>query len=102
MPADNYQIRLLKIAEEDFTEIITFIAADNPKAADTLAAKIEKNLELISKNPKSGRIPRDEEIRNMGYRYFIVQNYIIFYTIKSRTIYVHRTLHGARNYKSIP
>ena len=101
MPANNYQIRLLKIAEEDFTEIISYIAADNPKAADSLATKIEKNLELISKNPKLGRIPRDEEIRNMGYRYLIVQNYIIFYTIESKIVYVHRILHGARNYKSI-
>ena len=29
MPANKYQIRLLKIAEEDFTEIISFIADDN-------------------------------------------------------------------------
>ena len=101
MPTDNYQIRLLKIAEEDFTEIISHIAADNPKATDALATKIEKNLELISQNPKLGRVPRDEEIRHMGYRYLIVQNCIIFYTIENKNIYVHRILHGARNYKSL-
>lgn len=101
MPADNYQIRFLKIAEEDFTEVVSYIAADNPIAADAVANKIEKNLDLLSQNPKLGRIPRDEEIRNMGYRYIIVQNYIIFYKIESKTIYVHRILHSARNYKSL-
>jgi len=101
MPTDKYQIRLLSIAEEDFTEIISFIAADNPTAADAIANKIEKNLELLSENPKLGRIPRDEEIRNLGYRYLIVQNYLIFYTVEERTIFVHRILHGARNYKSL-
>jgi len=30
MPTDKYQIRFLKIAEEDFTEIVRFIAEDNP------------------------------------------------------------------------
>jgi len=101
MPADKFQIRLLKIAEEDFTEIIKFIADDNPTAAEAIANKIEKNLELLSDNPHLGRIPRDEEIRNLGYRYIIVQNYIVFYTIEARTILIHRILHGARNYKSL-
>ena len=101
MPADKFQIRLLKIAEEDFTEIIKFIADDNPSAAEAIANKIEKNLELLSDNPYLGRIPRDEEIRNLGYRYIIVQNYIVFYTIEERTILIHRILHGARNYKSL-
>jgi toxin ParE1/3/4 len=100
MPTDKYQVRLLSIAEEDFTEIISFIAADNPAAADAIANKIEKNLELLSDNPNLGRIPREEEIRNLGYRYLIVQNYLIFYTIEEQTIFIHRILHGARNYKT--
>jgi toxin ParE1/3/4 len=101
MPKSKFQIRLLKIAEEDFTEIVSYIAADNPNAANTLANKIEKNLELLSENPKLGRIPRDEEIRNLGYRYIIIQNYLIFYTIDEKTILIHRILHSARNYKSL-
>lgn len=101
MSRNNYQIRLLKIAEEDFTEIVSFIAADNSIAASEIADKIEKNLELLSKNPNLGRIPRDEEIKSLGYKYIIVKNYVIFYTIESKTILVHRMLHSARNYKSL-
>jgi len=101
MPTNKYQIRLLSIAEEDFTEIISFIAADNPTAADAIASDIEKNLELLSINPNLGRIPREEELRNLGYRYLIVKNYLIFYTIEERTIFIHRILHGARNYKTL-
>ena len=101
MPIDKYQVRLLSIAEEDFAEIISFIAADNPTAADAIANKIEKDLELLKKNPNLGRIPREEELRNLGYRYLIVQNYLVFYTIEERTIFIHRILHGARNYKSL-
>ncbi len=101
MPKDKYRIRFLKIAEEDFAEIVLYLSADNPKAANTIANKIEKNLKLLSENPLLGRIPRDEEIRILGYRYLIVQNYIIFYTIESKTIYIHRILHSTRDYKSI-
>lgn len=101
MSKTKYQIRFLKIAEEDFTEIVSYVAADNPNAANVLATKIEKNLELLSDNPKLGRIPRDEDIRNLGYRYLIVQNYIIFYSTEERTIIIHRILHSARNYKAL-
>ena len=101
MPKDKYQIRFLRVADEDLTEIISYIAADNPTAANTNADKIEKNIELLSENPILGRIPRDEDIKNLGYRYIIIQNYIVFYTIEERTILIHRILHGARNYKTI-
>lgn len=101
MSGNNYQIKLLKIAEEDFTEIVSYVAVDNVSAANSLADKIEKDLELLSENTNLGRIPRDEEVRNLGYRYLIVQNYLIFYTIEDKTILVHRILHSARNYKSL-
>jgi len=101
MPTDKYQIRLLRVAEEDFNEIISFISDDNPTAANSFADKIEKNIELLSENPLLGRISRDEDIKNLGYRYIIIQNYIVFYTIEGRTILIHRILHGARNYKSL-
>ena len=101
MPKDKYQIRLLRIAEDDLSEIISFIAADNPTAAESIADKIEKNINLLSENPKLGRIPRDEDIRSFGYRYLVVQNYIIFYTVEGKTILIHRILHGARNYRTL-
>lgn len=101
MPTDKHQIRLLRIAEEDLTEIISFIAADNQIAANAIADKIEKNIELLSENPMLGRVPRDDDIKNLGYRYITIQNYIVFYTIEERTIFIHRILHGARNYKAL-
>jgi len=99
MPNNNYPVRLLTVAEEDLTEIITYIAIENPTAANTIADKIEKNMLLLSENPHLGRIPRDEEIKNLGYRYLIVQNYIIFYTIEKNTIWIHRILHSSQDYK---
>ncbi|AFH48067.1 RelE/StbE family addiction module toxin [Ignavibacterium album JCM 16511] len=95
----RYQIKFLPIAEEDFSEIITFIAADNPNAAESLADKIEKSIQLLTENPLMGRKPRDEEIRKLGYRYLIVQNYLVFYVVEDKKIFIHRILHGARNYK---
>jgi toxin ParE1/3/4 len=97
----EYAIRLLRIAEEDLFEIINYIAADRPSAADALATRIENNLNLLSKNPQLGRIPNEEELIRLGYRYLVVQNYLIFYAVEEQIIYVHRILHGARDYLAV-
>ncbi len=101
MTANKYQIRFLQIAEEDFSEIIEYIALDNPLAADHLASEIENKLILLSENPMMGRVPRDEDIKNLKYRYIIIENYLIFYTIEGKVILIHRIIHGARNYKKL-
>lgn len=101
MAKNKFQVRLLRIAEEDFTEIVSYIGNENNKAANELANMLEINFELLSNNPFLGRIPRDEDIKNMGYRYLIVQNYLIFYSIEEKSILIHRIIHGARNYKDI-
>lgn len=101
MTKNNFDVRLLSIAEEDFAEIIYYIAAENSKAAEQLANKIEKNLALLSDNPHLGRIPRDAGLKALGYRYLIIENYLAFYTIEKRTILIQRILHGARSYKSL-
>jgi toxin ParE1/3/4 len=95
----KYEIRLLRVAEEDFSEIISFINLDNPNAAESLAIKLESCLMLLSDNPYLGRIPKDEEIKKLGYRYLIIENYLIFYTIEEKVVFIHRIIHGARNYK---
>ncbi len=40
-------------------------------------------------------------LARMGYRHLIVENYLIFYEIENRTIFVHRILDGARDYLSL-
>ena len=98
MSRPEYDVRLLRVAEGDLTEIVSYIAADRPAAAESVVSKIEKNLALLSKHPHLGRIPKEEDLARLGYRYLVVDNYLVFYTIEEETIYVHRILHGAQDY----
>lgn len=101
MSKRKYAIKLLRAAEEDLTEIVTYIAAENLTAADHMATKIEKNISLLANNPYLGRIPEDEELVRLGYRFLVVQNYLIFYTVEEHTIFIYRIIHGARDYLRI-
>ena len=101
MKRRNYTVRLLRAAEDDFTEIVTYIAAHRPEAAEALAQRIEKNLKLLAMNPYLGRAPSDPSLVELGYRYLVVENYLIFYVREERTIFVHRIIHGARDYRGL-
>ncbi|HLT25031.1 MAG TPA: type II toxin-antitoxin system RelE/ParE family toxin [Ignavibacteria bacterium] len=101
MSKNKYTIKFLKSAAHDLDEILEYVFANNPSAAITIAEKIEKNLELLSENPLMGKIPQDQNIQNFNYRYLIVDNYLIFYSVEPKEIYIQRIFHGARNYKDI-
>src|SRR4030065_1588895 len=94
----KYTIRLLQAAEEDFKEIITYSALDNPTVAEATANKIEKSLSNLSNYPLMGKIPVEKELASIGYRFLIVQNYLIFYTVEGYIVWVHWIIHGARDY----
>ncbi len=101
MPKIKCTVRLLSTAEQDFNEIIDYILIENSSAAISIADKIESNLQFLENNPQRGRIPYDQELLRLGYRYLIALDYLIFYKIEETTIIVYRIIHGARNYKSL-
>jgi toxin ParE1/3/4 len=95
----NHTVRLLPAAEDDLIEIVTYVAGDNPFSALALADTIEKTWDLLSNNPLLGRVPREDELAQAGYRYLVTaKHYLIFYKVEGRTVYVHRIIHGARDY----
>jgi plasmid stabilization system protein ParE len=73
----KHSVRLLRIAEEDFTDIVMYVAAQRSQAAEKVAQSIEKNLKLLSANPYLGRVPNDTRLSELGYRYLVVQDYLI-------------------------
>ena len=90
----------LNCCQQDFKEIIDYILADNATAHFLLLINRSQSKSLEN-NPQLGRIPNDDELLRLGYRYLIVLDYLIFYKMEGTTIFVYRTLHGARNYKSL-
>lgn len=101
MSRRKHSIRLLRASEDDLAEIILYIAADRPSVAESLASKIEKNIRLLAEHPYLGQVPKEEELARFNYRYLIIENYLVFYTVEGKTIYIHRVLHGAKDYLSL-
>jgi len=97
----KYDLRLLRIAENDLADIVSYIAAERPSAALGQMVKIEKSLALLKSNPYLGKLPTDTHLIELGYRCLIIEDYLVFYTVEQRTVFVHRIIHGARDYLSL-
>ena len=49
------EIRLTKRAEQDLNEIFSYIAQDNPEAAERFAQKLLKRTEILRDFPNAGK-----------------------------------------------
>jgi toxin ParE1/3/4 len=85
----------LPTANQDFEDIVDYIAADNPIAAIEQGDEIEEQICLLTSYPKIGRPGRVKGTREL----VIVRTpYIAAYRIKGKTIQILRVLHGAQQW----
>lgn len=91
-------IRRTASARRDFREIWSFIALDNPTAADNMVRRLDAALEMLSDHPRAG--PLRPELRPR-LRSYPVGSYIIFYRPTRNGIELVRVLHGARDLRRI-
>ena len=82
-------------ARADLIDIRDWIAADKPRAAREVVARIRQTAALLSQFPKIGRAGRVTETRDCpvtGLPYTIV------YAIEARTLIVLTIVHQSRRY----
>lgn len=85
-------IRWLEDAVDDLQSLRDYVAAENPIAANHIAKRILKVINLLREQPgigRQGRVPNTREL--------IVANtpFIIPYRVKDNTIEILRVLHAA-------
>ena len=97
----SYRVRLLRVAEDDLKDIVSCVSSDNPSAALMLLDRFEKKLSQLAAIPHSGSAAAESSLASLGYRYLVLDNYLIFYVIQGKVVLIHRVLHGARDYKRL-
>ena len=85
-------------ARDEFRDIISYIARNNPTAAESVALQIHKTLELLTKIPsgRQGRVQGTYEKTVSGLPYIIA--YSIEDALGGEIFVVLRIIHGARNW----
>lgn len=89
-------------AATDLSDIWSYIAADNPKAADRVETAIYEACALIATSPLGGQTRAD--LTRLPLRFWTVQrypNYILVYDPASKPLQIVRILHGMREVRRI-
>lgn len=101
----SFKIIVLPVAENDMKSIGDYIAETfcNSSAALKLINKFYEQICRIAEFPFSGNVLKNKMQFDYEYRYKIVENYLIFYTVDEtkQSVNIARVLYGASNYNSI-
>jgi len=85
-------------AQQDLTEIVTYLARDKPGAALSWVAKIEAKCLLIAANPSPGEL---QPHLGEGVRSSLVGRYVIFHRESSGRVEVLRVIPGDRDIREL-
>ena len=80
--ASKYIVRYLPVAVDDLISIFDWIADDSPANAAAFIEKLDQRVCSLTTHPFLGRIPRDEKLRNSGYRVLVIESYLVFYLVR--------------------
>lgn len=97
---NQYNIRYSKEAKQDLINIKKYIKYNlqEPNIANKLITKIKKEIGKLAVNAKIYNIIDDDFIKKLEIRKILVDNYIVFYRIKNKTIEIVRIMYGRRNW----
>lgn len=90
-------------AQEDLSEIKAYIAEDleNPQAALSTVTKITKAIRMLQNHALIGTPLSSVADVNSDYRYLVSGNYMIFYRVSGKDIFIDRVIYGRRDYLRI-
>jgi toxin ParE1/3/4 len=98
---NKYTLRYLPVAVDDLISIFDWIADGSPAIAAAFVEKLDHRIGNLKTHPFLGHVPRDEKLKNSGYRILVIESYLVFYIIRGRTVEIHRVIHGSRNLEDI-
>ena len=97
------KLHLSPEAQADLSEIKAYIAEDldNPQAALSTVAKITNTIRTLQEHALIGAVLSAITDVNSDYRYLVSGNYMIFYRVAGKDVFVDRILYGRRDYMRI-
>lgn len=96
-------MRKIKISEDaycDIEEMFSYISQDNKKAAKELRQRIYDGIKSLQEFPFKYPSVQEEDApgAERGYRYMVINPYIVFYRVLDDRVIIARVLHSRQNW----
>ena len=96
-----YKVKIYPAAKQDLPDLVAYLNTLSPDAALRLYDRITEEILSLSRMPERCPRPRDLALAAKGYRYLIVEKYLVFYVVEHDTVQIRRILYGRRNYQAL-
>lgn len=95
----KYKIKIYSNAKRDLKDIISYLNTLSPQAAIRYYDLIVEKIGEFAKMPERCSFVRNVALKAKGYRYLIVENYLVFFVIKADMVQIRRIIYGKCNYE---
>ena len=96
---EAYKVIIYPAAKQDLLDIIDYLNTLSPDAALRYYDLLTEKIASLSHMPKRCPHPKDLALAAKGYRYLIVENYLVFYLVVGDTVQIRRILFCRRDYR---
>jgi plasmid stabilization system protein ParE len=97
----RYEVRVYPAAERDLEDIVDYLNTLSPQIAVQCYEQLVDKLQSLSNMPQRCPLIRELALKAKGYRYLIVEDYLVCFVIRDRTVQIRRIIHGRRNYEPL-
>lgn len=96
----EYKVVLSDRAKNDIDDSAAYIFQESKSndVAQKFINEIYNVIESLSSFPERGNNPRKQILRTQGYKYVICREYLIFYKVLDKTVYVMAVFHSKKDY----
>lgn len=98
---ETFKVKIYPTAKQDLLDIVEYLNTLSPEAALRIYDKITAEILSLARMPERFPRPRDLALAAKGYRYLIVEKYLVFYIVEHDTVQIRRILYGRRDYRSL-
>jgi plasmid stabilization system protein ParE len=98
---ERYDVKILRAAQDDLSEIVDYLNTLSPQAAFRYYDMIVDGIMSLSEMPERCPLVRDARLRMRGYRFLVVESYMVFFVILDNIVQIRRILYGKRQYEDL-
>ena len=96
--AKKYEVIITPSAQKDLTEIKSYLTNVLKTSSSSIFEKFLEQVKILKVHPFTYKVHQDPLLKLVGYRIIPIDNYLMFYVIKSNIVQIHRVLYAKRNY----
>ncbi len=97
----KYKVKIYPAAQMDLNDIVSYLNTLSPQAAIRYYDLLVEKIGSLAEMPERCPFVRNIALKVKGYRYLIVENYLVFFVVKGDTAQIRRILYNKRQYKGL-